>query len=250
MAHTDRSDALDRRWALVVGVLLGAALLLGTRNLNEGRDKAHRTDVLLLGDCIMLMGGTHAVPLLRAEGLSVVLDAHGGTSPIGKYPGNIDWVSRTYDIARRLNPHTVMIMFNGNYPRVVRMPEDRALCRKWGVRVRSMVEALQEVGTRRILVAESVPGQWSFQPDDVFKCESAALQGSPAELVDVGGVVGALDSPRTRVEALPSCDGGADVVMRTADVHVTDAGARRIARRLASLVDRRVPPPPPSCAER
>jgi hypothetical protein len=208
------------------------------------------SDVLLLGDSLMVQAAPFASAELTDAGLRVAVAAFGGTSPIWSMPGNIDWLNVTRTNATAHRPRTAVILFTGNYNRRVALPTDDRLCREWGTYVSRMVGILAAAGTTRVLVARSVPGPWLFNPDDVFRCESAALDGSSARLVDVGGVVGAVGSPRTRVETLPACDGGAPVQVRTADVHVTTAGAQRLGQQIAHLVKGDIPGPDESCALR
>jgi hypothetical protein len=115
-----------------------------------------------------------------------------------------------------------------------------------------MATELLASGAHRVIVAESVPGQWLIPPDEAFACERGGVVDVPhVEAVDVGGVLGAVSRPRTRVETWPACDGGPPVVLRTADIHTTLAGASRVGRALAATIDPAgIPAPPAFCADR
>lgn len=220
------------------------------RSAVDDARRAPSTSVLLIGDSIVGLAGQRAAAHLQQLGVPVFVDAVGGSSPIGEFPGNVDWVSRAVRDARRYHPGTAIVMFTGNYPRKVTLPADEALCHEWGAATRQIVETLLRSGTGRVVVAESVPGRWSFDPDAAYGCEVEAIKHLPVAFIDAGGAVGAVGSPRRRVDALPACDGGPPVTVRTKDIHVTFAGADRIGRFLAAVVDTRIAPPAATCADR
>jgi hypothetical protein len=206
--------------------------------------------VLLIGDSIMTQGGPAAKELLERDGVVVRLDGVPGSAPI-PLAGFPDWRRRAAADAAEFRPDTAVVLFTGNYTRIANLHDEPDLCRAWGSAVRDIAVELRAAGATRVVIAESVPGVWLLSPDQVFACESAAVAGMRGvEVVDAGGVLGAIGQPRTRVEALPACDGGPAVTVRTPDIHVTPLGGARLGRRIASIVDPYVTPPPPACADR
>jgi hypothetical protein len=207
--------------------------------------------VLLLGDSIMGQAGPTTEALLTGQGMAVLLRGIGGSAPV-PVPNSVDWVAEAGVLGAQFHPDVAVILFTGNYTRLVNMNDDPALCQAWGDGVRRMATELLASGARRVIVAESVPGQWLIPPDEAFACERVGVVDVPhVEAVDAGGVLGAVGSPRTRVEALPACDGGPPVVLRAADIHTTLAGASRVGRALAATIDPvGIPAPPALCADR
>ncbi|MCU1460033.1 MAG: hypothetical protein JWO37_108 [Acidimicrobiales bacterium] len=206
--------------------------------------------MLLLGDSILHLAAPTATDQLEAHGVEVHLEARDGTSPVS-WPGNVDWTAIARDAAQSFRPDVVLIMFTGNYTRKITPTADPGICAEWGRGTAAMIAAVRpgRATTPRVIVAESVPGYWTLNPDDAFACEIDGTRGiANVTFVDAGGIVGDPRAPRTRIETLPSCDGGPPVALRTADVHVTPAGARRLGTYLASLIDPAVAPPPRDCA--
>jgi hypothetical protein len=207
--------------------------------------------VLLLGDSIMGQASPTAEALLTGQGMTVLARGISGSAPV-PLPNSVDWPTEAGVLGAQFHPDVVVILFTGNYTRLVNLNDDAALCHAWGDAVRQMAAELLAGGARRVIVAESVPGEWLIPPDQAFACETLALVGvRGADVADAGGVLGAPGSPRTRVEALPACDGGAPVVLRTADIHSTQAGASRVGRALAATIDPAgISAPPAFCADR
>jgi hypothetical protein len=215
-----------------------------------GGTRPGTTRVLLLGDSILRLAAPSATGQLEAHGVQVRVEARDGSGPVS-WPGNVDWTAIARGAARAFRPDVVLIMFTGNYTRKVTPRTDPGVCAEWGRGTAAVIAAVRprRAATPRVIVAESVPGHWTLDPDDAFACEVDGTRGiANVTFVDAGGIVGDPRAPRTRVETLPSCAGGPPVTLRTQDIHVTPAGARRLGTYLASLLDSAVAPPPRNCA--
>jgi len=210
--------------AVTVGVGITLAVALGP----------HGPRVLLVGDSLLEESAPQATRELHAAGFRVDVRAVPG---IGLLDSRFDWIAEVGRLVVRDRPHVVVAEFAGDYeppylPGIA--PFSPAFFRAWTDAARRLVAAAAETGSAVELVL--VPPM----RDRVLEASAATLNGIYASLARGVARVGCVDGhgPLANTaggyaDVLPA-NGRLERVRRFDGVHLTVAGARRLAHAMAA----------------
>jgi hypothetical protein len=204
--------------------------------------------VLLAGDSLL----AQASPRLRHDfkGDRVTIRAIPGS---GLLAANFDWQAELRHQARRHSPEVAVLEFAGNYLPPFRpgiRPQSEAFFRAWDAATSQAVATLNQAGAVVYLVL--IPPMRSADLNAVVQrlnqlYAARAARGAP-QVGCIDGRAGLTGPDGAFVPALPDAQGHAIQLRQFDGVHLTPAGASRLADHMAEVVHQGGRHPSGACA--